>query len=49
MLAPGSGFYAHPESGRQQARIAYVLENDRLSEAMEALGEGLLQYPGRLN
>ena len=49
MLAPGSGFYAQPESGRQQARIAYVLENDRLSEAMEALGEGLLQYPGRLS
>jgi len=47
MLAPGSGFYARPESGRHQARIAYVLETDRLSEAMDALSEGLFQYPGR--
>jgi len=49
MLAPGSGFYARPELGRQQARIAYVLELDRLNEAMDALGEGLRQYPGRLS
>jgi len=44
MLAPGSGFYAQAENGRHQARIAYVLEEDRLSEAMEALAEGLMQY-----
>lgn len=48
MLAPGSGFYTRPEHGRQQARIAYVLESEALEQAMDALEAGLKQYPGRV-
>jgi aspartate aminotransferase len=47
MLAPGSGFYTTPGSGRQEVRIAYVLNTDDLTSAMECLKIGLEQYPGR--
>ena len=30
MLAPGSGFYTTPGSGKQEVRIAYVLNLDDL-------------------
>ena len=48
MLAPASGFYSKPELGRQQVRIAYVLNREDLSHAMACLAEGLRVYPGRL-
>ena len=44
MFAPGSGFYATPGSGRQEIRIAYVLEQARLERAMELLGLAVAQY-----
>jgi aspartate aminotransferase len=44
MMAPGAGFYATPGSGRQEARIAYVLEKPALSKAMDALAAGLAAY-----
>lgn len=47
MLAPGSGFYSSPLLGRQEVRIAYVLNLDDLKNAMECLKYGLQQYPGR--
>jgi aspartate aminotransferase len=47
MLAPGSGFYTTPGSGRQEVRIAYVLNVDELKNAMECLKLALEQYPGR--
>ncbi len=47
MLAPGSGFYATPGNGRQEVRIAYVLNEGELSKAMEALAVALQAYPGR--
>jgi aspartate aminotransferase len=47
MLAPGSGFYSNPALGRQEVRIAYVLNLDDLKQAMECLKRGLEQYPGR--
>lgn len=47
MLAPGSGFYATPGNGRQEVRIAYVLNEEELSKAMEALAVALQEYPGR--
>jgi len=47
MLAPGSGFYSTSGSGRQEVRIAYVLNLDDLKNAMECLRLGLEQYPGR--
>ncbi len=47
MLAPGKGFFAHPEAGRQTVRIAYVLEVPALKKAMEALSAAIEKYPGR--
>jgi aspartate aminotransferase len=48
MLAPGSGFYSTPGLGRQEVRIAYVLNTDDLKKAMECLRYGLEAYPGRI-
>jgi aspartate aminotransferase len=48
MLAPGSGFYTTPGSGKQEVRIAYVLNIDDLANAMECLKRGLEKYPGRI-
>lgn len=47
MLAPGSGFYCTPGKGSDEARLAYVLNEDDLAQAMSCLAEGLLKYPGR--
>lgn len=47
MMAPGSGFYEDAELGKHHVRIAYVLNKEDLTHAMEALEEGLKQYPGR--
>jgi len=47
MLAPASGFYSTPGLGRDEVRIAYVLNTDDLKNAMEALAEALKVYPGR--
>ena len=46
MLAPGEGFYATPGLGRQEVRIAYVLNERDLSAAMDCLAEALRVYPG---
>lgn len=47
MMAPASGFYCDPALGRQQARIAYVLNVDALKSSVEILREALAKYPGR--
>jgi aspartate aminotransferase len=48
MVAPASGFYSTPGSGKNEARIAYVLKIDDLRNAMETLAEALKIYPGRI-
>lgn len=48
MVAPASGFYSTPGSGKNEVRIAYVLKIDDLRNAMEVLAEALKVYPGRL-
>lgn len=47
MMAPLSGFYATPGLGKQEARIAYVLEKNALHKALNVLAEALKTYPGR--
>ena len=47
MMAPGSGFYSTPGHGKDEVRIAYVLNKDDLMLAMECLEEGLKAYSGR--
>ncbi|MBI4612584.1 MAG: pyridoxal phosphate-dependent aminotransferase [Planctomycetes bacterium] len=46
MVAPGDGFYATPGRGKDEIRIAYVLEKSALARAMECLAEGLAAYGG---
>jgi aspartate aminotransferase len=48
MLAPATGFYSKPESGKHQVRIAYVLKLESLKNAMDCLREALKVYPGRV-
>jgi aspartate aminotransferase len=48
MMAPCSGFYADPASGRKQVRLAYVLEQPMLKLAVECLRVALEQYPGTM-
>lgn len=47
MLAPASGFYSTKGAGKNEVRIAYVLNISDLRKAMECLALALLQYPGR--
>ncbi len=44
MVAPAAGFYATEGLGRNQIRIAYVLEKNRLIRAVAILKEALKQY-----
>ncbi len=46
-MAPASGFYTTPGMGRDEVRIAYVLEKPELAVAMKVLSEALKAYPGR--
>lgn len=45
MLAPATGFYATPGSGKDEVRIGYVLKSDDLKRACEIIGEALKVYP----
>ena len=48
MFAPASGFYATPGAGKDEIRIAYVLNCEKLGIAMDILEAALAAYPGRL-
>jgi len=48
MLAPATGFYGTPGLGKQEVRLAYVLNIDDLHKAMGCLEAALKIYPGRL-
>ncbi len=47
MLAPATGFYSTPGAGKQEVRLAYVLNLEDLCHAMECLEKALQSYPGR--
>ncbi len=47
MVTPAESFYKTPGMGKNQARIAYVLEVDDLVKAMDILEAALKAYPGR--
>ena len=44
MMAPGAGFYATPGLGKDEVRMAYVLNKKDLKKAIECLAEGLKVY-----
>lgn len=48
MVAPADGFYATPGLGRDEVRIAYVLEERKLERAMKCFTAALSAYPGRV-
>ena len=48
MLAPATGFYGTPGSGTNEVRLAYVLNLESLTAAMDCLEKALLEYPGRV-
>jgi len=47
MIAPAAGFYSTPNTGTNQVRIAYVLNQESLLLAIDCLKEALDVYPGR--
>jgi len=49
MMAPANGFYSTKGAGKDEARIAYVLNQDALKKAVVCLTEALKVYPGRTN
>ncbi|WOI21741.1 pyridoxal phosphate-dependent aminotransferase [Nonlabens ulvanivorans] len=44
MVAPAAGFYSTPGVGKNQIRIAYVLEKESLIKAVQILAEALKAY-----
>ena len=44
MLAPASGFYSEPNLGKDEVRIAYILEKDELKKAIRILGKAIEKY-----
>ncbi|MFN0275909.1 MAG: pyridoxal phosphate-dependent aminotransferase [Chitinophagales bacterium] len=47
MLAPATGFYSTPGLGKNEVRIAYVLNKNDINRAMDCLEAALKGYPGR--
>jgi aspartate aminotransferase len=48
MLAPATGFYGTPGLGKNEVRLAYVLNLRDLGEAMDCLEKALEVYPGKV-
>jgi aspartate aminotransferase len=47
MVAPAAGFYATPNTGTRQVRIAYVLNKESLQKSIAILAAALKVYPGK--
>lgn len=47
MLAPATGFYSTPGLGKNEVRLAYVLNTQAIEAAMDCLEVALQQYPGK--
>ena len=48
MMAPANGFYATHGKGKDEVRLAYVLNLQDIKNAMECLEVALKEYPGRI-
>lgn len=44
MMAPAAGFYATPGKGKNEVRLAYVLNEDAINQAMDCLAAALKVY-----
>ena len=47
-MAPASGFYTTPGHGKNEVRVAYVLNKEDLAKSLKILEEALKVYPGRV-
>lgn len=47
MLAPATGFYSTPGLGKNEVRLAYVLNTEAINAAMNCLEKALEEYPGK--
>jgi aspartate aminotransferase len=47
MLAPATGFYGTTGLGKNEVRLAYVLNLESIDAAMDCLEKALQQYPGK--
>jgi len=47
MLAPATGFYGTKGLGKNEVRLAYVLNRKDINEAMDCLEKALEEYPAR--
>jgi aspartate aminotransferase len=48
MLAPATGFYSTAGLGKNEVRLAYVLNLNAINAAMDCLEKALEQYPGKV-
>ncbi len=48
MLAPATGFYGTAGLGKQEVRLAYVLNTSAINAAMDCLEHALEAYPGKM-
>ena len=48
MLAPAGGFYSTPGLGKNEVRLAYVLNVNAINSAMDCLEKALEEYPGKV-
>jgi aspartate aminotransferase len=48
MLAPATGFYSTPGLGKNEVRLAYVINVEAIHAAMDCLEEALKVYPNRI-
>ncbi len=49
MLAPATGFYSTAGAGKNEVRLAYVLNVSSINKAMDCLAVALKIYPGKTN
>ena len=47
MYAPAEGFYATEGLGKDELRIAYILNADDMARGIELLGKGLAAYKAK--
>ena len=47
-MAPASGFYSTPGAGKNEIRLAYVINKEDLKSAVNCLEKALQAYPGRV-
>lgn len=47
MMAPATGFYSTPGAGSNEVRLAYVLNQNDLKNALVCLEKALQEYPGK--